>query len=169
MATIIEQRGDECLVEVPIRLPLAEIERLTRIVDRARQSGMVPTVPQTVSDAASEKLATFAHFMINARRRRDTMFVGIEFGEPAWDMLLDLYIQHVRRRRVAVSSLCTAAAVPATTALRWIDVMVRDGHFVRQRDPQDGRRVHVSLSANLVDTIESYLSDMRQRAVAALL
>ena len=81
-------------------------------------------------------------------------------------MLLDLYVQHVEGHKVSVTSLCTAAAVPPTTALRWIDAMAGAGHFVRKPDPQDGRRVHISLAPSLIDAVESYLADMRQRAVA---
>ncbi len=50
-----------------------------------------------------------------------------------------------RGNRVAVSSLCIAAAVPATTALRWIKALTDRGLFVRAADPQDGRRVYIEL------------------------
>jgi hypothetical protein len=167
MATAIENAGEDCLVEVPIRLSLVEVDRLVRVVDRAKRSGMMDADGASVA-ATPERLAAFARFLLAARRRRDGVFPNVEFGEPAWDMLLDLYVQHVEGRQVCVSSLCTAAAVPATTALRWIDMMVREDIFVRQPDPADGRRVHVRLNGSVVDTLEAYLGDMRDRAWRAI-
>jgi DNA-binding MarR family transcriptional regulator len=48
--------------------------------------------------------------------------------------------------RVPVSSLCIAADVPPTTALRWLKTLVQQGLFVRRADPHDGRRVFVELA-----------------------
>jgi hypothetical protein len=53
-------------------------------------------------------------------RLRSQHFVPALFADPAWDILLDLAAARIDGRMVAVSSLCIAAAVPATTALRWI-------------------------------------------------
>ena len=68
------------------------------------------------------------------------------FADPAWDMLLDLLQAEIAQLRVPVSSLCIAAAVPATTALRWLKTMTDQGIFRRRADPHDGRRVFVELS-----------------------
>ena len=61
-------------------------------------------------------------------------------------MLLDLLQAEIAQHRVPVSSLCIAAAVPATTALRWIKTMTDGGLFMRRADPHDGRRVFVELA-----------------------
>jgi DNA-binding MarR family transcriptional regulator len=165
MATAVDH--DECLIEVPIRLPLGEVERLTRIVERARRfSGAEPLTQPT--PATTEALGAFARFLLHARRKRDIALAGIEFGEPSWDMILDLYVQHVAGQTVTVSSLCAASAVPQSTALRWIDAMASAGHFIRSRDPNDQRRIHVRLAPSLLVAIEAILTDMRQLALVAL-
>lgn len=157
----------ECLIEVPIRLPLEEVERLTRIVERFRQSaGLTASMPSAPTTAG--QLAAFARFLLHARRRREAALAGVEFGEPSWDMILDLYVQHVAGQIVSVSSLCAASAVPQSTALRWIEAMASAGHFVRCRDPIDRRRIHVGLAPGLLVAVEMFLADMRQRALAAL-
>lgn len=61
--------------------------------------------------------------MIRARRLRSSFLPADLFADPAWDMLLDLLQAEIVQHRVPVSSLCIAAAVPATTALRWIKSM----------------------------------------------
>ena len=84
--------------------------------------------------------------VIRARRLRARYFDEELFADPAWDMLLDLLQAEIAQHRVPVSSLCIAAAVPATTALRWIKTMTDTGLFKRRADPHDGRRVFVELS-----------------------
>jgi hypothetical protein len=168
MTVVADAPNEDYLVEVPIRLSLAELERLTRVIDRARRSGMMLPSDDTPPDVTPDQLAAFAGWILTMRRRRADALPFVEFGEPAWDMLLDLYVQHVECHNVSVSNLCTAAAVPTTTALRWIEVMVSAGHFVRRPDPRDGRRVHVSLAPAVIDMLERYLTDIRQRALATL-
>src|SRR5438309_11027674 len=88
-----------------------------------RDTGPVPKISaDTVASA------------IRARRLRAGYFQEDLFADPAWDMMLDLFHAELTHRRVPVSSLCNAAAVPATTALRWIKTMVDKGLFVRRDD-----------------------------------
>src|SRR3546814_5360350 len=68
-----------------------------------------------------------------------------------------LMAAHLSGQRVSVSSLCIAAAVPATTALRWIRALTDHGLFLRQADPSDGRRVFIALS----DRSEEHTSELQ--------
>lgn len=45
------------------------------------------------------------------------------FGEPAWDMIVDLFIAAEENKTVSVSSLCIDASVPMTTVLRWNNIL----------------------------------------------
>jgi hypothetical protein len=96
--------------------------------------------------------------VIRLRRTRERFFRSDLFADPAWDMLLDLMAARLERMRVAVSSLCIAAAVPPTTALRWIKTMCDNGMFVRTADPEDGRRVFIELSDSAASAMTAYLS-----------
>ncbi len=96
--------------------------------------------------------------IIRLRRMRDRYFRSDLFADPAWDMLLDLMAARLERIRVAVSSLCIAAAVPPTTALRWIKTMSDNGMFVRVADPEDGRRVFIDLSDGAAAAMTAYLN-----------
>ena len=98
--------------------------------------------------------------VIRSRRLRARYFDEELFADPAWDMLLDLLQAEISQHRVPVSSLCIAAAVPATTALRWIKTMSDAGLFNRRADPHDGRRVFVELSASASDAMRRYFGDV---------
>ena len=115
---------------------------------------------QAAAEAAKGKVrvdAGLVRTMIRARRLRDQFFRSELFADPAWDMLLDLFAARLEKRRVAVSSLCIAAAVPPTTALRWIKSLSDQGLFVRVADAEDGRRVFIELSDSAAAAMEAYL------------
>ena len=71
----------------------------------------------------------------------------------------------VRLVRVPVSILCIAAAVPATTALRWLKTLVQEGIFVRRADPHDGRRVFVELAPEASRALRRYFAEVGAPAV----
>ncbi len=82
-----------------------------------------------------------------ARRQRDAAagLAGL-FGEPAWDILLDVYIAQKSRREIQVSSVCIEAGVPSTTILRWLTRLELEGLIYRASDTVDGRRRYVRLT-----------------------
>ena len=100
--------------------------------------------------------------MIRLRRQRDRLFPADLFADPAWDMMLDLMAARIERLKVAVSSLCIAAAVPPTTALRWIRTLTEFGIFVRVADPSAGRRVFIELSEAAAKSILEFLGDAKR-------
>lgn len=114
--------------------------------------------------APGEVDAAYVRSIIRGRRLRDSYFAPDLFADPAWDMLLDLTAARLERRDVAVSSLCIAAAVPPTTALRWIKTLTDAGTFRRVADPQDGRRVFITLADDAAEAMLNYLAAARRMA-----
>ena len=114
-------------------------------------------IPQVSPDAVRS--------VIRARRLRERYFQADLFADPAWDMLLDLLQAEIAQLRVPVSSLCIAAAVPATTALRWLKTMTDEGIFRRRADPHDGRRVFVELSPEASLAMRRYFADVGSAVV----
>ncbi len=98
------------------------------------------------SDLELENLK-LAVSLYTLRRKRDAAAArrGL-FGEPGWDILLDLYIAEGRRTEVQVSSVCLDAGVPSTTILRWIARLEQEGLIYRIADSADARRRYVRLT-----------------------
>jgi DNA-binding MarR family transcriptional regulator len=132
--------------------------RLGGIADRSPLYGAPPS-SVTVSAAEVRKV-------IRARRLRDLQFPDGLFEDPAWDMLLDLYAAELEGAQVSVSSLCIAAAVAPTTALRWIGRMTEAGLFVRQPDPFDRRRAFMALSETARDRMQRYFGAVTHQGLA---
>lgn len=99
--------------------------------------------------------------IIANRQARARFFDAELFGDPAWDMLLDLTAAQGEGARVSVTSLCIAAGVPATTALRWLTQMVEGGIFVRLPDPADKRRAFIALSDKALAAMAGYFASLR--------
>lgn len=146
-------------------LAAADIQRQVEVIARAvirlgqrlqavtHDGSDLPKPPQ-FDDAADEPADTLEgkeaiailRQMIRSRRLRERFFEGARFGEPAWDILLDLSLAWFERKAVSVSSVCIASGVPMTTAMRWINEMIDAGLIERWIDPTDGRRnlVHIA-------------------------
>lgn len=105
--------------------------------------------------------------MIANRQARSRFFDAELFADPAWDMLLDLTAAHAEHSRVSVTSLCIAAGVPATTALRWVKQMVESGIFERIADSSDKRRAFIALSDSSVDAMARYFAEIENPLAAA--
>lgn len=93
------------------------------------------------------------------RRRRDQQFGPLAemFGEPAWDMLLDLFIAGESNRRLSVGDACIGAQINQTSGLRIIAALEELNLIVRTTDPHDGRRRFVDLTEHGRDLMLAYL------------
>jgi len=139
-------------------------EALARLT-RAEFAGDAPAAPivgdRTTRYGAAPSLATPSaadvRRAIRARRLRDQFFGTALFEDPGWDMLLDLYAAELEQARVSVSSLCIAAAVAPTTALRWIARMTDTGLFERRPDMHDRRRAFMVLSERASEAMRGYI------------
>lgn len=95
-----------------------------------------------------------------ARRIRDACFGPSSdvFGEPGWDIALDLYSALMEGKSISVTSACLASCAPASTAIRHLGFMERRGLILRAPDPRDRRRAHVSLSDPAIRMMDDWLS-----------
>lgn len=98
--------------------------------------------------------------IIRQRQMRGRFFDAGLFADPAWDILLDLTAAHAEGGRVSVSSLCIAAGVPPTTALRWITQMTDAGLLQRVDDDADRRRAFIGLTERAADAIIAYFAEL---------
>lgn len=127
----------------------------------ARQSATHPLskpaqpLPQAEEPALTRHRARMLLDLYNARMK---FFPTGLFADPAWDMLLDLFSAELSKARVPISSLCAAAEVPPTTALRWIRGMTASGLFERHPDPSDARRVFIALSRQSSAAMAAYFA-----------
>ena len=78
---------------------------------------------------------------------RDQAFGAGLFGEPAWDLLLDLYIAASETRPVSVIAASIAASVSTEDAARWLTLLEEHGLIERLYAGSEMSRAIVCLSA----------------------
>lgn len=120
-------------------------------------------LPQRDESNASEALSDpdyllqLADAIYRSRQIRVRHFPSDLFGEPAWDILLDLFAAKCRGVRISITSACIASQVPHTTALRWLGLLEEDGWIIREDDETDGRRAFIRLSGKGETATARYL------------
>ncbi len=138
-------------------------DRLSDFKQTFRGAQSNPLINSQVLSALNQSALPDPHHVrqvIAARQARAKFFNAELFADPAWDMLLDLTAAHAEDNQVSVTSLCIAAAVPATTALRWIKQLVEIGVFIRIADSSDRRRAFVALSEQSVEAMARYFAEV---------
>lgn len=95
---------------------------------------------------------------LRARRERARLFPQELFADPAWDILLDLYVAHASKQRISISAACIASGVPSTTGLRWIGRLEELALVHRADDPSDRRRAYIALTPVAVSKVEQWIA-----------
>ena len=149
------------------------MDELSAIVEKLRQTPLdpggaarpddpIPTNKTTsaYSVARRQGFVQMARLAYAKRRKRGAIFGDPELiGEPARDILLDLYIAHSEDKPVSVSSACIGSASPPTTGLRWLSILTEQGLVERRQDPRDQRRVLVQLTERALEAMDEYFAN----------
>jgi hypothetical protein len=110
------------------------------------------------------ELAVHAEHLYQERRRRARYLPQNLFAEPAWDILLDLFVNGVRDRAISITSACIAGGIPATTGLRWLGLLEKEGLLIRETSGEDARVTWVRLSDHGMNAMRSYIAEARVSA-----
>ncbi len=106
---------------------------------------------------SSAMLINRANTLLAERRLRRQHLPAELFHEPAWDMLLALFVAGEDPQPMNIKALVAMADAPVTTSQRWIEHLYKLRLIDRVIDPADRRRVEISLSAMGQDAVTSYL------------
>lgn len=118
------------------------------------------TPPAPVDDA---ELLKITRKLVRMREQRGQFLNPALFSDPMWDILLDLTSARLEQKTVPVSSVCQAAGVPMSTALRQIRSLVDMGLIRRWSDPLDRRRDLLAINDEAMDAMRQYLTYLRDR------
>ncbi len=133
------------LIDVVVRLPWAVIE------------GHIHQGSHQWPDVATARLAV-AKALLLCRRRRQKLFSGVQFADPAWDMILELYVAAAEGERFRISRLCVQTDGSTSTATRHRQVLEAKGFISRADDPEDGRSSFAVMEPKLKSAMDEWLS-----------
>lgn len=81
------------------------------------------------------------------------------FGDPAWEMLIDLFIHECEGKELSISSLSITPSMPLSSALRLAQKLCDAGLVRRVPDPFDGRRSIIRLEAATSHRLRAYFAE----------
>lgn len=102
-------------------------------------------------------LAGVARDEFEARKMRLRSIKSEILGEPAWDILLEMFVCWAEERQTIMKDAQVASGVPETTALRCITVLEKEGLISRSKSAGDARRVTLKLTPSGILAIGAYL------------
>jgi DNA-binding MarR family transcriptional regulator len=126
---------------------------------------------RTGDDPAEARLALCEALLVKqrllARHAPNRLFL-----DPAWNILVELYMARARHLQISFTSLAYGANVPLSTASRLVQEMERHDLVTRVMDAQDRRRtfLHISKAGEaLVTMILDGIEESRARSAASRL
>jgi len=118
----------------------------------------------TADPHAPVDLVAQARAQLAVRKARRRYFPVDLFHEPAWEMLVALFIIHDTDHSMNVKALVSCSDAPATTSQRWIDHLHKSGLIDRVTDTVDRRRIDISLSDRGYEAMVRYLKEVAAAA-----
>ncbi len=141
------------------RKQVSDLADASVLLNGALPSSQSPQVLEISADAPS-RLARKAAEILAFREQRKALFPSKMFGEPAWDILLDLYCHETAGKSISVSSACVAGGAAYATGLRWLRYLVEAGMVRREPDSRDLRYEWVRLQPQARHQIETFLKSL---------
>jgi hypothetical protein len=127
---------------------------------QTRSQDYRPATSGTALDRAQERAEAraWADRLYAERRRRDDLFPEGIFGEPAWDLMLAMFIAREKGQAMILCKAYKAAGVSDTTGRRLLDRMEEEGLITRRRAPRSRKMRIVELTDMAAERLIDYLA-----------
>lgn len=110
---------------------------------------------------------SLARKLLAERKMRDESLGPGLFTDPAWDILLALYVGKLQQVRLKLTAVVEESGVPATTVLRWINTLGERGFIIRSNHPTDARCNLIELTDEAASRVTAYINEFRDFIVKA--
>lgn len=107
-----------------------------------------------------DELIARANAVLQTRRLRAQHFNRGMFAEPAWDILLLLYLADSSEGRQTIGHLAELVDTPLTTVLRWVGYLEKEHLAERKHHPTDRRIVFIKLTDKGRTALDAFLREM---------
>jgi DNA-binding MarR family transcriptional regulator len=105
-------------------------------------------------------LRAVAERLYDERRRRDARFPPGLFGEPAWDLLLALFVAYEDGRDLTLPEAYQAAQIDPAEGPALVEKLTAAGLVTERRTRQDRRKVGLGLTDLAIDRLVDYFADV---------
>jgi DNA-binding MarR family transcriptional regulator len=105
-----------------------------------------------------QALINRAQLLLDSRRARKRYLPPDLFGEPAWDVLLALYVTEQSATRLPIGKLAELVEAPLSTIVRWVRALEAESLVGRVDHPTDRRIVFIRLLDKGRMALDAYLA-----------
>jgi hypothetical protein len=140
------------------------MEDIARRLDELLRAMADLPEPQPGTHTAEDGMVGPARLEYRARRERERVFGAGILADPAWDILLDLFIARNEEREVTVFSVSRATAVAESVVLRCIAHLVDAKLVARGPHAPDPGSIRLLLTERAIALMCDYFS--RTTAIA---
>jgi predicted Rossmann fold nucleotide-binding protein DprA/Smf involved in DNA uptake len=127
--------------QVPIRSVGEELRERTNALPKQGTA-------QAIESAVAQRL-------LHQRHQREKLLGPELAGEPAWTMLLNLFVAYEEGRRAAVLKLCTEAGTRPDVALRWLLTLAAEGKVIWRSKAKDPYAARVDLAPEMANQLRA--------------
>ncbi len=127
--------------DMMLRLSGNKLPKRTQLTSTEPKTQHFPRSPFIASEERVVRAIERVRATVELRKRRDARWGTAIFGEPAWEILLDLFLERAEQRKTNSMSAATASRAPVTTALRYLGILEKRG-LITKRVARHDMRVH---------------------------
>jgi DNA-binding MarR family transcriptional regulator len=109
-------------------------------------SDRIDAVRELTEEGRHDFVLVLATALREARKLRAQIFPGIPFGNPNWDVMLDLFLQELNGFRTSLDHLALTGDLPAPIVYESVDALAELGLIERKQDRFDTRVYWLSLT-----------------------
>lgn len=103
-----------------------------------------------------ENLLKAARSIVEMQKLRRRYFPAAMFGEPAWDILLALYLAPAKSERT-IDRLASSSGAPLSTAIRWLRYLEAENLVMLDTNGHDPAQKQVHLTDKAYDSLRLFL------------
>ena len=118
---------------------------------------LFPAEAQGSGATDRQSLVSKARMVLSSRLVREQYFHCDLFGEPAWEILLALYVIEDSGARFTISKLAECINAPLSTVVRWVKTLEEQSLVSRMNHPTDRRIIFVRLLDEGRKAMDDYL------------
>jgi hypothetical protein len=108
---------------------------INRAISRllAKGAGRRPTSPAAAVHGTVERIRDAQ----GRRKSRDRLFGVQMFGEPPWDIMIELFIADCEGRQASIGDLCDSSLLERSTVMRWLQILEMENILTRTPNPHN--------------------------------
>lgn len=154
IAPPIDERDEINLADMPMPLTTAQISQISAIIERHRDA---TPKPERANETDPMRHAFIARRMLHILRLGSETLPGHLLSNPAWEILLDLFVHRSEGKRLTIMSLCITATAPAGTMLRYLNALTDAGFVIRLKADDDRPSPVIDLSEGAFASMQAIL------------